>query len=521
MNRADIRQAIFDQIDWQPDTSADLTNKLDRFINRAYNQLALEAPFLFFEDKVSFLTQTDISSATAITNDRVTQETTNTPGLVWKRAYSVSADRTPSGDDADIVQWDPDPATYVAAGVPHPFEGRTIEITGSDDRVYRRKIRKIWWEEAVGTHTDYITLDKPLDLSVEGLAVEYTDLKYRITTPSYYLPADVIEVRSIRIWDEERREPVSLIYTEEAEEQWWDDVQGSNSSGSPRKAFRTDYFQMPSPVYKPLTALDPTNAWNDEYSQPQGAFDFFYTICWGALDKKDVVTKGAANVSRHRRPKFESSPSPISDAQGINDATASIALTLPDIDAPRGFTTDTAGDIEYGRSGLWKRIYARRVSSSRPSTSTMAIVENPDDFFYVGYVDGQSTSFVFSGFLVNFEEPYRELHGYSGLQISPLPDAAYTVDVRCLRKPYPLETDQSVPRVPPEAMDVLIHKILVIVYESLGHHEIAAVSQAVYSDRLVTLKKRYGSLPSGVFRKRLGRSRGYGRRGYRFLVDER
>ena len=151
----------------------------------------------------------------------------------------------------------------------------------------------------------------------------------------------------------------------------------------------------------------------------------------------------------------------------------------------------------------------------------MAIVEDPDDFFYIGYTDGQSTSFTFSGSLMNFDEPYTSVHGYSGLQMSPLPDAAYTVDIRCLRKPHPLETDQSVPRIPPEALDVLIQKIIILVYESLGGHELSAAARLIYQQKLVTLTKRYGSLPTGIFRKRLARPRGRGRRGYRFLVDER
>ena len=216
MNRADIRQAIFDQIDWQPDTSEQLEQKLNRFINRAYLQLALEAPFLFFEDKVSFRTQATLLSVAGIANDRVTQSTNvETDGLVWTRSYAVSADRTPSGLDAAIAQWEPEKATHVDIDVQlgHPFEGRTIEITDSTGRVHRRKIRCIYWKEVSLTHTDYLVLDQPLDLKTDSsLAAEYTSLTYRILTPSYYLPADLIEVRSIRLWDDARRDPIALVY---------------------------------------------------------------------------------------------------------------------------------------------------------------------------------------------------------------------------------------------------------------------------------------------------------------------
>mgnify|MGYP004448558997 CR=1 FL=1 len=523
MNRADIRQAIFDQIDWQPDSASDLKLKLDRFINRAYQQLALEAPFLFFEDKAYFRTQIDAKADTSITNDGLTQVTSSiqTPGLVWKRAYAITAG-APSGDDASITEWDLDPTAYVTADVPHPWDGRWIEITGSDGRVHRRRIRRIWYTEVGSTHTDYITLDHPLDLEeFSAASTEYTLLDYRIYTNSYYLPADTIEVRSLRIWAEERRELIALVYTEEAEEQWWDDIQASNSSGSPRKAFRTDFFQLPSPTLKPIPEVVVGTTWSTSYQQPQGTFDFFYTVCWGSKEKTRVISGDTSDVSQQRLPRWESAPSPVSDESTMISSAQTIALTVPDVGAPLGFTTGAGSELEHGKSGLWKRIYARRVSSDRTAAATQAIVGDSTDFFFVGWVDGQTTTFQFNGHLLNEAEPHRDTHGYSGIQLSPLPDAAYDVDIRYLRKPHPLNDDQAVPRIPPESLPVLVQKAIALVYESLGNMDLAAVALSIYERHLVTLTKRYGSLPTGVFRKRLGRARSRGRRGYRFLVDER
>jgi hypothetical protein len=526
MNRADIRQAIFDQIDWQPDTSTDLKNKLDRFINRAYQQLALEAPFLFFEDKAHFRTQPDAKTDGSITNDGLTQVTVpiNTPGLVWSRTYDIT-DAVPSGDDASITEWDLDPSAYVTAHVPHPWDGRWLEVTDSAGRVHRRRIRRIWWENTTntgaGTHTDYISLDKPLDLhEFSSSSADYTRLDYRIYTQSYYLPADTIEVRSLRIWSEQKRETISLIYAEEAEEQWWDDIQGSSASGSPRKAFRTDFFQLSAPTLAPrATVIPSTLGWSDNYQQPQGTFEFFYTICWGALDKTHIAAGDTTSVSYQRYPRWESAPSDLSGQATVAATTEAINIEMPDIGAPYGFTPD-AGETEDARSGLWKRIYARRVVSDR-TVSTQAIIGDPEEYFFIGWAHGQDTVFTFRGDLLNFAEPWRDIHGYSGIQLSPLPDAAYDVDVRYLRKPHPLNTDQSVPRIPPEAIEVLIQKAISLVYEALGSHEIASLAVSTYQQRLITLTKRYGSLPTGVFRKRLGRAHGHSRRGYRFLIDER
>jgi|TARA_R100000084_G_scaffold21758_1_gene7544 hypothetical protein len=536
MNRADIRQAIYDQIDWQPDTSEQAQAKVDRFINRAYLQLALDAPFLFFEDKEYFRTQPTVTSVKTITNDGLTQtaesgagdssEGVEHPGLVWERSYSITAAYAPTGDDASITEWPLDPEGY-AGVVPHPWDGRWLEITDSTGQVHRRRIRHVWWKRTpssppVDTHTDYITLDRPLDLrSLATDASEYTKLDYRIYTQSYYLPADTIEVRSLRTYDDTRREPISLIYTEEAEEQWWDDIQGTSAAGSPRKAFRTDFFQMPTPTFQPTVSIT-QDGWDDADQQPFGGFEFFYTICWGTKDiDRTSIGDIALSGKVHRFPRFESAPSPVSPLAIVDSATQSIEVQLPNFGAKFGFAHDSSNNIEKGKSGFWKRIYARRVNTNRAIKTSQAQIGDSSDFFFVGATSGSDETFLFNGQLINSNEPYRQTHGYSGIQLSPMPDAEYDVDVRYLRKPQPLNHDQAVPRIPPEAIDVIVQKTLATLYESLGSPELSVMAQTKYQASLVTLSKRYGSLPTGVFRKRLGRSRGHGRRGYRFLVEER
>ena len=525
MNRADIRQAIFDQIDWQPETSQQAEDKINRFINRSYLQLALEAPFLFFEDKEHFRTQPSVATNAAIANDGLTQTVESpsddstlgaeAPGMVWERSYTISSG-TPSGVDAAIVEWDLDPEAYKDADIPHPWDSRWIEITDSTGQVHRRRIRHLWWDETSTVHTDYMTLDYPLDIRTSAAAAaEYTKLNYRIYTQSYYLPADTIEVRSLRIYSEQRREPISLIYTDEAEEQWWDDIQGTSASGTPRKAFRTEFFQLPTPTLKPVTSLA-SGTWSDTFQQPLGTFEFFYTICWGTKDP----TRTVLGSDTFRLPRFESAPSPISEPIALDTTSSVIQIELPDFGAKFGFAQDSSNNLEKDKSGFWKRIYARRTDTSRSDTSSQALMGDSSDFFYIGQKEAAG-AFTFQGGLLNASEPHRAVHGYSGIQLSPLPDTAYDVDVRYLRKPQPLSHDQAVPRLPPEAMDVLIQKALILIYESLGSPELSVMSQTKYQLSLVTLSKRYGSFPTGVFRKRLGRSRGHSQRGYRFLIEER
>ncbi len=60
MNLKELRTAIFAQTDWAPSQSVEAVSRLNGFINRAYNDVCLEAPFLFFESEVKFATQEDV-----------------------------------------------------------------------------------------------------------------------------------------------------------------------------------------------------------------------------------------------------------------------------------------------------------------------------------------------------------------------------------------------------------------------------------------------------------------------------
>ena len=53
---------MFAQVDYSPNSSPEAITRVNSFINRAYNQMALEAPFLFFESKVYLATEPDSKS---------------------------------------------------------------------------------------------------------------------------------------------------------------------------------------------------------------------------------------------------------------------------------------------------------------------------------------------------------------------------------------------------------------------------------------------------------------------------
>ena len=89
MNLKEIRTAMFAQADYSPSSSPEAISRVNSFINRAYNQLALEAPFLFFETELTMAVEPDVSSGAGAggLNDRVKLAGTNT------------LPRSPSGND--------------------------------------------------------------------------------------------------------------------------------------------------------------------------------------------------------------------------------------------------------------------------------------------------------------------------------------------------------------------------------------------------------------------------------------
>ena len=59
MNKGEIRIRVLEQVDWKPNQSSEFKARVDRLINRAYQILSLEAPFLFFENEARIITQSE------------------------------------------------------------------------------------------------------------------------------------------------------------------------------------------------------------------------------------------------------------------------------------------------------------------------------------------------------------------------------------------------------------------------------------------------------------------------------
>jgi len=472
MNLGDVRKRVLEQLDWQPTQSADFVSLVDRLINRSYQTLCREAPYLFWEQKVRFATQADTSSVSGVTADRLAVNSSD--NLVLERAES------PTGG-----------ATWVTDGT---WDGRQIEVTDSTGQTHRRRIREVWNDS--GDAKDRISIDRPWP------NVSDTAMTYRIFTDNYYLPEDTIELRSATLFtDTNYRLSVATQY--DMERLQLQDFKG-RFTARPEVIYRGSPFRLDAPTLAPEVSADSNNAWQGP--DPAGKFDYVYTYCWGRRDDDYDTALGK------KFPKWESPPSPVSSTIETTYSGLGITVNLPDVDFMLNF--GTAGTKRLNRSGYYIRIYARRYTRDGGPR-----IETPEVFFLVGEVSGSAETYTHDGSdLLDYQSRLRDVHGYQSVSLYPMPDTRYEVDLRVLARPKPLVNDQDTPQIHEDGTEAIILKTLQMLHRHNGSENAALVSQEEYDRTLRNLTKRYGSIPYQHIRKRPARVVSRGSRNSRRAV---
>ena len=332
MNLGEIRTRIFNQIDWSPTTSAEAVTRTNGFINRAYEQLCLEAPFLFFESEVKLATKPDVVSKDTIKGVAVIPGATPVlPGtehydrLVFGNDIAAPTQRyldeingataapatLPIGatttqkqnESVDsyrgspwVFRWnlfgtDANWQAFVDAGGVVPpidgsWDGRSIDLQATDGSWHENRVREIWVERTtVGgayKYTYVVALWEPFPM--EQFDVTTAMFKYRIYTEEYYFPDDVIKTHSLVLKDDQRSYPLDVLLQEEAEQFSLTD-HFEMASGTPSVAYRRAHFQLPAPNTAPLTSLfnwASPKLWRGP--EPAGAFSYVVTYCIGQRD---------------------------------------------------------------------------------------------------------------------------------------------------------------------------------------------------------------------------------------------
>lgn len=536
MNLKGIRDAIFAQADWAPTQSPEALVRVNRYINRAYNQISLEAPFLFFEAILKFATQPDAAPTLATDTISITAATdTNLP--TTSRNPWVFQVNLATGTTGAVV-WPTD----------RSWDGRMIEIE-VNGVTYRNRIRAVWSGSSGAGIDRMFTVEKPWDYQKLGYG---PFAKWRVYTEAYYLPDDVISVKSARLFLGGENWPLKVASQGEAEDLSFMDKRNVTAHGTPRTMYRRPHFQIPAPTGAPvLSSFGGAAGVMDWYGpEPPGQFQYVFTYCWGKRDmqfrnpngaywgdyaedvlNQDTVAPGfsaTTNAShRMREPLWESAPSPasivgtpsIKIGEGVPFSSC-VGVGFPNIDYMQGFfTTGTKhAATAFSRknmpqSGWYIRIYRKRITADftnydqlGTAANTQRIhgaadlknIESPNAYYLLTELnidelnDGQW--YDRGEVIPDYSRRLRDVHGYQGIGLYPYPGKRYEVDVRCVRRPQELEDDQDVPLVHAEACEAIIARALVYLRESEGTTDLAMAAMAQYERAMSNLTKRYGSL---------------------------
>ena len=512
MNLGQMRTAIFAQADWGPRASTEAKSRANEFINRAYNLLALEAPFLFFEDQLHIATQKD--EVPTLSTDLVAVANSD-PWVLYSALPAATA---------DSLDWPTD----------RSWDGRWIEIKDSAGVYHRHQIRTTWKYTNAPNPEEYrMSLYTPFN------STSASGMSYRIYTPHYSLPADVISVNSMRLYQENEGWPLDIMGQMEAEEKRIADANRNVSAGRPRVAYRREHWSMPAPTEDPeeKTFADTniggaTFAWKGP--EPAGTFQYVFTYCWGRRDdqhwrmnpgiEKSTLAanldwcnpsssselplysadnslytelSGLADRARYS-PLWESAPSEASEVITASTDGPGIYLKFPDLEKMQGFGYTTTSNGRYRKSGWRIRIYRKRLTSTAATGFTGFEEEDLEDsgvYHLMMEVPGWCSEIIDNGAITpDHATRLKSVHGYQNIALYPRPDARYELDVRCIRRPAPLIHDQDAPKIHPESVELILQRALTFLYESQGNKGMSGIAFARYERDLQTLSKRYGDL---------------------------
>lgn len=531
MNRKEIREAIFDETDWAPDESQEAVDRVNGFINRAYQQLSLEAPFLVFESQHKLFTQED---AVPFDDGDTVELISNDPSHVLPVENPWVFRTTRIVGDASATPWKVD----------RSWDGRMIDITDADGTIHQNVIQSVWEQVLDGDTYVLFSVQKPWPWPELGTG----PFKWRVYTRDYYLPDDVIEVRGAKVRSPDTiYDDIKIVDQADAERRGMVDDSGTMGAGLPQYMFRRSHMQIPSLNTAPQNIV---NALYDELEtfewvgpEPVGSFEYCVTLAWGKRDYSQTspgvpfwATAGAAYEessaetqtvytewakNRVREPLFESAPSPVVAAEvepppELNMPIPAILLAMPNIEYMLGtMLTGTSNNAAFRRinashSGWHIRIYRRRLTADFTNYSGfgqktvgaaitgLRRMDIKDDFFLLAEMrvdEFNEGVFIDNGTIIpDYRRPLRDIHGYAGVRLWPAPDARYEVELRVVQRPTKLASDHDVPRLQPEAIQLLINKTLITVYQHLRDPQSSAKASMEYDAMLKTLKNRYGSL---------------------------
>lgn len=492
MNRKGIKDHCWGLADWKPTNSPDANRLLNGFVNRSLLELAKDVPFLFEEALIQTPVYKDI--VPVVTSD--TFETTLDP---WVLRMTVPVDpantTTPWEEDVD---WD----------------GRPVQLKGPDDVQWRlRTIREAWTAtNAQGVVYRYISLTQPYPRTAQ-----VTDIDWKVFAHVLRLPSNVVKVKSAHMLRDGVSYPLGFQLQGSAEAGARIRPGQQLPAGQPRRLFGRPPRHLDAPAYTPTVSINAQAVWLNE--RPPGKFEYCYTYVWGRGEPWDSTGGPTTNALQtldplRQVPWLESPPSGVTDEAEPTGGVGTISISLPNHDRMLGFNDPAT--LRYGRTGLRKRIYVRRL------TDPSGLVEIQENFYLLDEVEGDVTTYGDNGSkLPDLGAPLRANHLFQHLEMYPPPDQRYDLMLRVTLAPPRLENESASPHLPEVAMEGLLARIMMYLYQSMGNAAMKGNATMDYDLALQNIRKNYGmGIPASVPRNRRPAQAGGRRRLRRSLYPE-
>lgn len=402
--RQNLRSAVFERLDWNPNPSTTAISRCNDRINEALRSIRTEVPLLFQKVLWRFWTKPDFNPASTDTVS-VYLETGGTFRDPW-----VFVRDTPNSDiaAADLLEVD------------GTRTGDAIYITDSDGVTHRREIRSVhnvlYGSPAV-TH-QFIVLDQPW---MDQTASEVT---WRVATEHVPIPWWIGKISSISPQGQSPGQMDFLPSTTRVGPNRSSDIMNSYPDRYFGRVFQLGTRDIPRPRRAPTATSITGTLWVGP--TPPGTYSFKTTLVYGFHDSRHGFSLPSEHYSplsggegpgdyRRLHPKYESAPSPVSSSvssTASGGSFTSILLTLNDQEFLLGF--GHPGTARQHRSGLYTAIYAKREanasystthpgSTARPSGysptfgSATTNLDTDDNWYLVDIIPASQYEYVFDG----------------------------------------------------------------------------------------------------------------------------
>lgn len=348
------------------------------------------------------------------------------------------------------------------------FRARWIEIQRSAETIWHQyRIRDVILP-TLGNPGLFFILDKPWPTNSD------VDLKYRVYTNEYPVPADLRDAYDLTIAPE-----TSAVRAQRAlDHNALTRIRrgrGWTATGTPAWYSMGEWKQLEGPRAPPTAVIAEApvaggaQMWGfpggveNTNCGPPGKFRYFYCLVWGRRPHPELLAPTGTSTSTFPGQTPVRAPFYISGAStGSETVTVAgwnnpgVKLTSPDLDYVFGFNADPS-ELSHHHSGLEKWWFRQRITVGTPGNSLHPNIEADS----VPYLWRITPAYETETWDLGDSDPPNRLYplqdwtGHRSITFDALPSVAENVTVSYVPRPPEILNENDAIPLPPESLDAL------------------------------------------------------------------